>query len=133
MVLKHIPECSNLIVVSGASFQSERFRDGDLDLRNVMAVEKGFQKSVGETEYQDVLRCFLAEEMIYAKDLVLPPIPVYEAIQLARRSQIRSKRLFDDQAAPARSLRAESGCGQTLGRLREDAGRERQISASEWQ
>jgi hypothetical protein len=49
----------------------ERLWDVNLNVLDVFAVPNRLEQTVGEPKGQNILGCFLAEEMVNSKDLVL--------------------------------------------------------------
>ncbi len=63
--------------------------------------QSGSKMSVGEAEGEQVLHRLLAQVMVDAEDLLLPPVREQRAVQLDRRGEVASEGLLDDQAPPA--------------------------------
>ena len=66
MVLDHVAQRAARLVVTRAALDAERLGGGDLDVVDVAAVPDRLEDGVGETQDHDVLRRFLAEEMVDA-------------------------------------------------------------------
>ncbi len=101
MVLHHVAQRAGAFVITGATFDSERFRGGDLDMIDVMRVPERREDRVREAKHQNVLRRFLAEKMIDPVGLLFGEGIVDDAIQFARRLQVSAERFLDDHARPA--------------------------------
>ena len=84
MILHHIAQSACAFVEAGASLDPERFRRSDLHLVDVMGVPEGRENRVREPQYQNVLRGFLAEEMIDAVSLLFRKGIADDAVELAR-------------------------------------------------
>ena len=69
VVLHHVAQRARVVVVAAASFDAQRFGDGDLDVVDVFLVPKRLENFVGEPKRQDVLDGFLAEIMVDAENL----------------------------------------------------------------
>ena len=105
MILHHVAQRTRAFIVTGAAFDTERFRRGDLQMIDVTPVPKRRENGVGEPENENVLRSFFAEKMIDAIGLFLSKALPHYAIELACRSQIRPERLFNYDSGPAVLLR----------------------------
>ena len=74
-----------------------------------VAIPDRLEQAVGEAERHDALDRVLAEEMVDAEDLVLVQRAQDVGIELARRLQAVTERLFDHDAAPESGLAARGG------------------------
>src|SRR5580693_4329812 len=66
----------------------------------MVAIPDRLEQAVGEAQHQNVLHRLLAQIMVDAKNLILAEDPEQLAIELPRRSEIGTERLFDDDAPP---------------------------------
>ncbi len=71
MILHHVAQRAGAFVIAGAAFHAERFRGRDLDMIDVTRVPERLEDRVGKSEDENVLRGFLAEEMIDPIGLIL--------------------------------------------------------------
>src|SRR6266571_4473592 len=78
---------------------------------DIMRVPQRRENCVRKSEHQDVLRRLFAEEMIDSIGLLFRKRIVDNAIELARRGEIGSERLFDDYANPASFARVVQAGG----------------------
>ena len=101
MVLHHIAQCTGLLVEGSAALDAQRLGCGDLHVVDVVSVPDGFEDAVGEAKDQDVLDRFLTQIVVDAEDLALVKDGIDALVQIARRSQVMSKGLFDDHADEA--------------------------------
>ena len=127
MVLQHVAQRTDAVVVARAAFHAERFGDGDLDLVDMRRAQQGLDEPVGEAEHQDVLNSLLAEEVIDAEDLLLAPVLVQLLIQCERALEVGAERLLDDEPAPPIGLVGQARLRDRLGAAGEHARREREI------
>ncbi|CAB4932763.1 unannotated protein [freshwater metagenome] len=86
------------LVEPGPTVEGELFRDVDLNVIDEVAVPDRLEQPVGETERQDVLRRFLAEEVIDSIDLFFVEGLVQASVQVDCALQIGSERLLHDDA-----------------------------------
>ena len=70
MILHHVAQSARSFVEAGAHPNSERFRCRDLHLVDVVRVPEWRENRVRKSQYQNVLRGFLTEEMIDAISLL---------------------------------------------------------------
>ena len=80
--------------------QAELLGDVDLDVVDVVAVPDRLEQPVGEPEGEDVLRRFLAQEVVDPEDLLLVEDLVQLLVQLLRRGQVGAERLLHDDPGP---------------------------------
>ena len=125
--MHHVAQRADAVVVARPALDSERLAHGDLDLVDVRGVEHRFDEPVRKSEHEHVLHGLFTEEVVDAKDLVFAPVPVHLFVQCDRGLEIDAKRLFDDEPAPPVGLVGEPGLRDRLGRVREHAGRKREV------
>ena len=95
---------------------------------DVARVPERLENRVGKPQHQDVLRGFLAEEMIDPVGLLFGEGIAHDAIELARRGEIGAERFFDDDARPASFAGLVQARGfQVLEDRLELVGRDREI------
>ena len=99
MILDHVADRAGLIVESAAALDAEVFRHGDLHALDVVAVPERLQERVGEAEDEHVVHRPLAEVVVDAEDAALGKGCVQDPVELLRRRQVVSERLFDDDAS----------------------------------
>ena len=127
MVLDHVAQRADAVVVARPTFDPERLRHRDLDLVDVRGAQHRLDEPVREPEHQDVLHRLLAEEVVDAEDLVLAPVAVQLLVERERGLEIDAERLLDDEPAPAVGLVGEAGLGDRLGRVGEHTRRQREV------
>ena len=71
MVLDHVAYGARFFVITAASLNAERLRDGDLHVIDVRVVPQRLEQDVGEAQRHEVLHRFLAEIVIDAEDISL--------------------------------------------------------------
>src|SRR6266567_9086000 len=105
MVLHHVANGAGLVVKTSAALYAEIFRHGDFHTLDVVAVPKGFDKRVGETEGKQVVNCSLAQVVVNAKDIGLIERPKQNLVQLLRRREIVPEGFLNDDARASRTIR----------------------------
>jgi hypothetical protein len=70
MVGNHVPQGASSFVKPAALLDAYSLRSGNLDMIDVIPVPHRFEDPVRETQDQDVLNRFLAEEMIDPLNLI---------------------------------------------------------------
>ena len=70
VVLDHVAQRADAVVVARTALDAERLGDGDLDLVDVVGAQHRLDEPVREPEHEDVLHRLLAEEVVDAEDLV---------------------------------------------------------------
>ena len=70
MILHHVAQRPGLFRNRRRVLHSERFGRRDLDMIDVTIVPERFEDPIGEPQHDDVLRCFLAEEMVDSVGLI---------------------------------------------------------------
>ena len=73
VVLDHVAQRADAVVVARTALDAERLADGDLDLVDVRGAQHRLDEPVREPEHEDVLHRLLAEEVVDAEDLVFAP------------------------------------------------------------
>ena len=77
----HVAIGAGCFVERRAVAEPECFGNVDLDVVDEIAIPDRFEQSVGEAECENVLRGFLAEEMIDPKNLFFPKNLVQGVVQ----------------------------------------------------
>ncbi len=101
MVLHDVAHRTDAVVVTGALFDPERLRSGDLDVVDVLARPDGLEDAVREAQHEDVLHRFLAQVVIDAEHLVFAEDLLNDARELHRALEIVAIRLLHDDARPS--------------------------------
>src|ERR1700675_5074826 len=101
MVRDHVPQRTSCFIKVPAAADIKGLGDSDLDVIDMVTIPDRFKHAVSETQDQDILDGLFAEIMIDPVDLVFVDEVQQIAIQRARRSEVRAKRLLDDQAPPS--------------------------------
>ena len=92
----HVLVGAGRLVEPNPVFESERLWHIDLHVVDVISVPDWFEQPVGEAKREDVLRRFLAQEVVDAIDLFLAERLVQRSVQRPRRCQVGSERLLHD-------------------------------------
>ena len=71
MVLEHIAQHADVFIKTGAIFEPDMFRHGDLNVINVITVPNRLKNGVGKARHEDVLDGFLAKIVVNAVYLAL--------------------------------------------------------------
>lgn len=98
VVLHHIAQCSGSLVEAAALLDAQILHSRYLYVVDVVTVPKRLENTVGEAERQNILRGFLAQEVVDTVNLVLLEHRGIDTVQLARRVQIIAERLLHDDA-----------------------------------
>ena len=96
----HIAVGSGRLVERGTHAEPKRLRNVDLHMIDEVAIPDRLEQPVGEAEREDVLRRFLAQEVIDPEDLILGKDLVQLGIQRDRALEVRAERLFHDDPGP---------------------------------
>src|SRR6266700_8015719 len=105
MVLHHVANGAGLVVKPSAALYAAVLCHSDFYALDVVAIPKSFDKSVGETEGQQVVNRSLAKIVVNAKDIGLIERPKQNLVQLLRRREIVPEGFFDDDARASRTIR----------------------------
>ena len=89
-----IAQGTHRVVKPAAVLNTEVLGHGDLHRRDALAIPDFCQRQIGETQVFQLHDRFFAQEVIHAQDLLLPSHLMQAGIQLARRAQVVSERLF---------------------------------------
>ena len=98
MVLDHVAECPAAVIITAAFADADAFGDADLEMIDETIVPQRFEYMIRETEGQDVLDHFLAQIVIYMKDLFFSKTFAQVAVELLRRGEITAEGFFHDDA-----------------------------------
>ena len=104
MVLHHVAQRAAGLVVTRAPLDAERFAGGDLDVVDVAVVPDRLEDGIGEAQDHDVLRGFLAQEMVDAEGCRFVEGRADDLVELAGAGEVRAEGLFHDDARPAAFL-----------------------------
>ena len=126
MILNHVTHGSALVIITTPAAYSQIFGNSDLNTRNVMPIPYGFENRIGKPLHKEALDGFLAQVVIYAKNLRLLKSPVDHLIKFMSACQIPPERFFNNYLR--RSILALVSLGQATGAKifqdrHEDAGR----------
>ena len=123
MVLHHVLERADVVVVAGSPLQRERLVPDDLDLVDVSAVPDRLEHAVGQACSEHVLHGRHREEVIDAKHVALVHQLREKAIERRRAVEVLSKRLLEDHLA----VGGNPGPVERRDRSREDGRRQREV------
>jgi len=101
VILDHVTDEAGLVVVPSSAFHTNGFRDGNLDMIDIVLVPDRLQHAISKTEHQHILHCLFAQIVIDAVDLVFVEMHLNGAIEQAGGIEIMTKGLFDNHAAPS--------------------------------
>ena len=127
VVLDHVAQRADPVVVAGAALDTERLGHGDLDLVDVRGAQHRLDEPVREPEHEDVLHRLLAEEVVDAEDLVLAPVLVQLLVERERAVEVGAERLLDHEPPVAVALVGEPRLGDGLRRVGEHSRRQREV------
>ena len=99
MVLDHISQGADLVIIGGASPDSFCFTDGNLDMIDVFAIPDRLEHAIGEAQHHQILNRLFSQIMINAKDLRFIEHLCERRIDLFRGFKIVSDRLFYNHPA----------------------------------
>ncbi len=98
VVLHHVAQRADAVVVPRTPFDTEGFGDGDLDLVDMTGVEHRLDEPVREAEHEHVLHGLFAEEVVDAEDLVFAPTTMQLLVQRERGLEVRYRKAFRSRA-----------------------------------
>ena len=129
MVLHHVAQRPDRVVVGGPLFDTDRLGRRDLHVVDVPPVPDRLEHSVAEPEDHQILDGLLPEVVVDPEHLVLVEVLVKQRVQLTGGREITAERLLDDDAAPGSRccLVAESSLAETLDHRAVCIRRDRQI------
>ena len=99
MVLHHVLQRADAVIIGNTAFEAHRLGDGDLDMVDRLRVPQRLEEHVGKAQRQQVLHRFLAEIVVDAEDAVFGKGIADLRIHVARRSEVVADRLFHRDAA----------------------------------
>src|SRR6266516_3436139 len=105
MVLHHVASGAGLVVKTSAALYAEVLCHSDFHTLDVVAIPKGFDKGVGETEGKQVVNCPLAQVVVNTKDIGLIERPKQNLVQLLRRREIVPEGFLNDDARASGTIR----------------------------
>src|SRR5215471_20344057 len=101
MVGHHVPQRAGFFVEATAPFDAESLGGCDLNVVHMIAVPQRLEDAVGESQNQDILNGFFAEEVIDAVDLVLRQHFEDLRVESLGRWKVVAERLFNDHPPPS--------------------------------
>ena len=96
MILHHIAQCTCRFIESATLFDTQIFYGCDFYVVDIVTVPERFEDTVGKTESQYILGCFLTEKMVDTVNLMLIENRSIRFIQFTCRFEIITKRFLDD-------------------------------------
>src|SRR6266851_227221 len=105
MVLHHVANGAGLVVKTSSALYAEVLSHGDFHTLDVVTVPEGFDKSVGETEGQQVVYRPFAKIVVNAKDIGFIERPKQNLVQLLRRREIVPEGFLNDDARASGTIR----------------------------
>ena len=123
MVLDHVAQRADLVVVARARPDALLLGRGDEDRFDQVAIPHGFEQRVREPEGEDVLDGVLGQVVVDAEDLLLVERGSELRVQLSRRGEVVAEWFLDDDPAGrvafrshARVANGAKDVGESLGR-----------------
>ena len=104
----HVAERAGRLIEGRTHVEAQRLGHIDLHVVDEVPVPDRLEQAVGEAERQDVLRRFLAQEVVDPEDLLLGEEFMQPGVQRHRAGEIGAKGLLHDDAAAL----DETGFGQ---------------------
>lgn len=95
MVLHDIADDAKLVKVATTTLGAEWFLECDLNVVDVVSVPGGAEERIAEAQDKNVLHHLLAQIVIDAEDLLLPPVGLKRLLQFPRACQVLAKRFLD--------------------------------------
>ena len=117
----HVPVGAGLLVESGSFTETQLLGHIDLHVIDEVAVPDRLEQSIGEAECKNVLRRFLAEEVVDAEDLVFIEDLVQPGIQRDRALEIGAERFLHDDARAINQARFSEQAHRRQRRIRRHA------------
>ena len=102
MVLHHVAQLTHSVVISPPPFDPHLFRNGNLNMIDTTLIPLGIDKAIGKSQHQKVLDRLLAQVMINPVDILLIDKLSQCFIDLSRRIEAFTNRLFKDDTARTR-------------------------------
>ena len=98
VVLHHVAQRAGGLVERTAALHAELFSDGDLDVGNMLAPPQRLKQRIAKAQRKQVLYRWLAQVMVYAKDLFFFKELAYRAVDLAVGGKFVSQWFFQHHA-----------------------------------
>ena len=117
----HVSVRAGRFIERDALIERQRLRHVDLHMVDVIAVPDRLEQSVGESEGKNVLRRFLAEEVVDPEDLLLGKGFVQRRVEDAGTCEVGAERLLHDDARPCHEPRLAQGSHDGTSRIRRHA------------
>lgn len=117
----HVLERADGFIKLRPVFDGEALGHVDLDVVDELSVPDRLEQPVGEPEREDVLRGFLAEEVVDPEDLFLVEPLVNGLVEFARALQVDAERLLHDDPGVLREVGLVQGVHHRQHRLGRDA------------
>src|SRR5215831_14123005 len=99
MVLYHVTDGARLVVESAPALNAKILRQCHLYAFDIVAIPKRLENRVCEPEVENILNGPLPEVMVDTEYRFLLKLIGQDSIQLLSRDQVRSERLFDNDAS----------------------------------
>lgn len=100
-VLTDVPQDSKLVKVATPSLSANSLLESDLNVRDVVLVERAVEEHVSEPQHEQVLDHLLPKIVVDSERLVLGPLLLQVPHHLPRRLEVLSKGLLDDDSVDA--------------------------------
>ena len=95
MTLDHVDQSAGVVVVAGATLESQVLVEGDLDLLDVLGVPNRFEDAVGEPQSEEVQHRGFAQEVVDAVNLFFWHKPDEAPVQCLRSAQVGTEWLLE--------------------------------------
>jgi hypothetical protein len=127
VVLHHVAQRADAVIIGNAALQPDRLRHGDLHMLDGARVPQRLEQHVAKAQRQQVLYRFLAEIMVDPENPLLREQRADRVIDRLRGGKVVADRLFHGDAG---GLGDETGGGKGLRGRREQGGRRREIDGN---
>ena len=120
MVLHHVAQGAGGLVERATAFYAQIFRDGDLDVGDVLTAPQRLEQGVAKAHGKQVLYRGLAQVVVDAEDLLFFKELAHGLVDRAVRGQVMAQRLFQHHTSLGG---VQPGGSQLLAHIGEQAGR----------
>src|SRR5262245_56120825 len=96
MIRDHIAKRAGLFVVTSAVADPQRFRRGDLNVVDTVAIPDWLKHRIAKSKHNEVLNRLFAQVMVDAVHLMFLECSRNEDVEAASRVQVVSERFFNN-------------------------------------
>lgn len=101
MVLDHVAERPDVVVVVPATLDPDRLRHRDLHVVDAVPVPQGLEDRVREPEGEQVLDGLLAQVVVNPVDLSFVEVGMDSRVELSGGREVQPERLLDHESCPS--------------------------------